>query len=343
MEGLIDTGDNGEVVLLPHGDGGALTRELIERVFWPRLANPLLSQMGDGAVLGFLTGRVVLTTDSFVVDPLFFPGGDIGKLAVCGTVNDLAVSGAVPRYLTAGFIIEEGLPLSVLERVVASMAAACRDAGVEIVAGDTKVVERGAADGLFINTAGVGVMPAGVEPGCGLLRPGDVVLINGNLGDHGLTILSIRHRLDTGGLLASDCAPLNGLTDKLIRELKTLRVMRDLTRGGLATAAKEIAGAAGKDILLRESDCPVSGVVRGACELLGLDPLYLANEGKLLAVVGPEEGGRALDIMRGDSLGRDAAVIGRVLEGPGDLLLQTELGGTKLLDLLAGDPLPRIC
>jgi len=342
-KGWEEAGNKEEVVLLPHGDGGALTHELIERVFLPRFANPLLRQLGDGAVLGPLSGRVVLTTDSFVVDPLFFPGGDIGKLAVCGTINDLAVSGAVPRYLTAGFIIEEGLPLSVLERVAESMAAVCRDTGVEIVAGDTKVVERGAADGLFINTAGVGVMPEGVELGCDLVSPGDVVLASGNLGEHGLTILAQRHRLDAGGRLRSDCAPLNGLTGRLIRELKTLRVMRDLTRGGLATAAKEIAGAAGVTIRLFESACPVSPVVRGACELLGLDPLYLANEGKLMAVVGRAEAEQALALMRADPLGPDAVIIGEVGEGEGDLLLQTGLGGTKVLDLLAGDPLPRIC
>lgn len=332
-----------DVILLSHGDGGALTRELIERVFLPRFANPLLQQLGDGAVLGQLVGRVVLTTDSFVVDPLFFPGGDIGKLAVCGTINDLAVSGAVPRYLTAAFIIEEGLPVSVLERVAESMAAVCRETGVEIVTGDTKVVERGAADRLFINTAGVGVMPAGVEVGCHQVRPGDIVLVNGNLGEHGLAILAGRHRLDAAARLQSDCAPLNGLAGLLTRELKTLRVMRDLTRGGLATAAKEIAGAAGVAIALSESACPVSPVVRGACEILGLDPLYLANEGKLMVVVGPAESERALAVMRADPLGRDAVVIGEVLKGKGDLLLRTELGGTKVLDLLAGNPLPRIC
>jgi len=335
--------DREEVVLLPHGDGGALTRELIERVFLPRFANPLLLQLGDGAVLGTLPGRVVLTTDSFVVDPLFFPGGDIGKLAVCGTINDLAVSGAVPRFLTAGFIIEEGLPFTILERVAASMAAVCRDTGVTIVAGDTKVVERGAADGLFINTAGVGVLPADVELGCGLIAPGDVVLVSGNLGEHGLTILSLRHRLDTGRLVQSDCAPLNGLAGRLVAELKALRVMRDLTRGGFATAAKEIARAAGAAIVLTESACPVAPVVRGACELLGLDPLYLANEGRLLAVVGPAEAERALTVMRGDPLGRDAAIVGTVTTGGGEVWLRTELGGTRALDLLTGDPLPRIC
>jgi len=335
--------DTGEVILLPHGDGGALTRELIERVFLPRFTNPLLQPMTDGAVLGAMVGKVVLTTDSFVVDPLFFPGGDIGKLAVCGTVNDLAVMGAVPRYLTAAFIIEEGLPLAVLERVADSMAAACRETGVAIVAGDTKVVERGAADRLFVNTAGVGAIPAGVELGCHQVRAKDVVLVNGGLGEHGLAIMAGRHGLDTGARLSSDCAPLNGLALRLTRGLATLRVMRDLTRGGLATGAKEIAASGGVAIRLWEDACPVAPAVRGACEILGLDPLYLANEGKLLAVVGPGEAEKALALMRADPLGRDAAIIGTVEEGAGDLFLQTALGGTKVLDLLAGDPLPRIC
>lgn len=335
--------DAEEVILLAHGDGGALTRELVERVFLRHFENDLLRPLGDAAVFPVGGGRLAFTTDSFVVDPLFFPGGDIGKLAVCGTVNDLAVSGARPLYLSASFILEEGFPIAGLERVVASMALACKTAGVRIVTGDTKVVGRGHLDKIFITTAGVGLVPGGLDLGCHRLSPGDRVLVNGSIGNHGLAVLARREGLGLEGRLESDCAPLNGMIDKLLGRLQSVRVMRDLTRGGLATAAREIAGAAGMDLWLEEGSIPVDLPVTGAAEMLGLDPLYLANEGKFLCIVGPAEAAEALAIMRGDPLGRDARVIGEVREGAGNLYLKTALGGAKILDLLTGAPLPRIC
>lgn len=334
---------NNEVVVLAHGDGGRLTHELVEKIFLKHFGSQVLKQLGDAAVTEVERGRIAVTTDSFVIDPMFFPGGDIGKLAVCGTINDLAVSGAVPRYLTAGFLIEEGLPMADLERVAASMARTCREAGVEIVAGDTKVVERGHLDKLFINTAGVGLVPAGVDLSYDKIQPGDVVLVNGTMGDHGMSILSAREGFGFGEQLVSDCAALNGIIASLLEEVKGVRLMRDLTRGGLATSTKEIAGAAGRDIWLDEASIPVSEAVRGASEMLGVDPLYLANEGKFMAIVAREEAEKALAVLQKHSLGQNARIIGEVKEGPGNVYLRTALGGTKYLDLLAGAPLPRIC
>lgn len=332
------------VILLAHGDGGRLTHELVTELFFRYLGNETLVQLTDAASLPVEEGRIALTTDSFVINPPFFPGGDIGKLAVCGTVNDLAVSGARPRYLTASFLIEEGLPVADLERIVASMAATCARAGVQVVAGDTKVVARGQLDRIFINTTGVGIIPEGVDLGYHRLQPGDRVLVNGTMGDHGMAILAAREDFGFGHELVSDCAPLNGLAGLLIEGLGDgLRLMRDLTRGGLATAVKEIAVSAGRDIRLEEEAVPVSRHVRGAAEMLGLDPLYLANEGKLMAVVAADRVDEALELMRGHEFGRRAAVIGEVQEGTGQVFLRTALGGTKHLDLLAGAPLPRIC
>lgn len=332
-----------EMILLAHGDGGALTRELVERVFLRHFHNTLLKPLSDAAVFPCDGGRLALTTDSFVVDPLFFPGGDIGRLAVCGTVNDLAVSGARPLYLTASFLLEEGLPVAVLDRIASSMALACRAAGVSIVAGDTKVVERGHLDKVFITTAGVGLVPEGIDLGCHRPAPGDLVLVNGSIGNHGLAVLAQRSRLGLDGQIESDCAPLNKVIFKLLGRVKGVRVMRDLTRGGLATAAGEIAGSAGLDIWLEESALPVDPAVRGASEMLGLDPLYLANEGKFMCIVKAAEAAAALKVLRGDPLGRSACVIGEVREGTGNLYLKTVLGGARVLDLLAGAPLPRIC
>lgn len=345
MSARIKAGRSGddEVVLLAHGDGGALTRELVERIFVRRFQNDLLRPLSDAAIFSAGAGRMAFTTDSFVVDPLFFPGGDIGKLAVCGTVNDLAVSGAKPLYLTASFIMEEGLPLADLDRIAVSMALACRAAGVSIVAGDTKAVERGHLDKIFITTAGVGFVPEEVDLGYHRPAPGDKVLINGSIGNHGLAVLAQREGLGLDGQIESDCAPLNKLIFKLLGKLKGVRIMRDLTRGGLATAAREIAGAAGVDIWLEEASLPVDPVVRGAAEMLGLDPLYLANEGKFMAVVAPGEADAAVKIMQAHPLGRGACIIGEVGEGTGNAYLKTALGGTKVLDLLSGAPLPRIC
>lgn len=332
-----------EVILLAHGDGGALTRDLVERIFLRHFQSELLRPLSDAAVFSAEGGRMAFTTDSFVVDPLFFPGGDIGKLAVYGTVNDLAVSGARPLYLTASFIIEEGFPMAILDRIASSVALACRAAAVSIVAGDTKVVERGHLDKIFITTAGVGRVPEGVDLGYHRPAPGDKVILNGSIGNHGLAVLAQRESLGLDGQIDSDCAPLNKIIFKLLRKLKGVKIMRDLTRGGLATAVKEIAGAAGVDIWLDETTIPVDPVVRGATEMLGLDPLYLANEGKFMSVIDPAEAAAAVEIMKGDPLGRSAKVIGEVREGTGNVYLKTALGGAKILDLLAGTPLPRIC
>ncbi|MGB9846771.1 MAG: hydrogenase expression/formation protein HypE [Desulfotomaculales bacterium] len=332
------------VILLAHGDGGALTHNLIKELFLKYFRNESLLSLTDAAVLNAAEGRLCLTTDSFVVDPVFFPGGDIGFLSVCCTVNDLAVSGARPRYLTASFVIEEGFALKDLERVVSSMAAACRAAGVGVVAGDTKVVGRGHLDKIFITTTGVGFVPEGVDLGYHRLAPGDLVLVNGSVGNHGLAVLAAREELGLDGRLESDCAPLNGLIEQLFRRFgKGIKIMRDLTRGGLATALKEIAVSSGVDFYISEGAIPVDAEVSGAAEMLGLDPLYLANEGKFLLVIEAALAEAALAVMRGDGLGRRASIIGEVRAGGGKVYLQTLPGGTRLLDLLAGAPLPRIC
>ncbi|HBX23257.1 MAG TPA: hydrogenase expression/formation protein HypE [Desulfotomaculum sp.] len=330
-------------VLLAHGDGGLLTAEMINQIFLKYFSNSVLEQLSDAAVFTVPEGRLALTTDSFVVAPVFFPGGDIGKLAVCGTVNDLAVSGAHPLYLAASFIIEEGFPLADLERVASSMADACREARVAVATGDTKVVPRGQADGIFITTTGVGVLANETDLGPHRMEPGDVVIVNGNLGDHGLAILSARETLGLEGLITSDCAPLNRLIGLLLEQCPGVKMMRDLTRGGLATAAKEIARAGGRDIFLSEERLPVHAAVRGGTEMLGLDPLYLANEGKFMAIVDPGQAGHAINLLRQHPYGLNAAVVGEVRNGEGQLYLETALGGTRILDLLAGSPLPRIC
>ncbi len=332
-------------VLLAHGSGGQLSHELIRDVFARAFANPVLAELGDSAVVDLPPGvRLALTTDSFVVQPLFFPGGDIGKLAVCGTVNDLAVAGATPLYLTAGFILEEGLPLATLERVVVSMAETARSAGVQIVTGDTKVVERGAADGLFINTAGVGSLPAGRSLAPAHLRPGDVLLINGPLGDHGLAVMLQREGLEFGSALESDCAPLNGLIAAVLAAAPgAVRCMRDPTRGGLATVLNEWAEV-GVGMMLDEAALPIREEVRGACEVLGLDPLYAANEGKVVLAVAPEAAEAALAALRAHPLGRDAACVGQVTaEHPRRVVLRTRYGARRIVELLTGAQLPRIC
>ncbi|WP_338823838.1 Carbamoyl dehydratase HypE [Moorella humiferrea] len=336
--------ENGrDIVLLAHGDGGALTHELINNLFLRYFESNILKTLTDAAVFSVNEGRIAITTDSFVVDPPFFPGGDVGKLAVCGTVNDLAVSGARPVYLTASFILEEGLPLADLESIVQSMAGACGVAGVEIVTGDTKVVEKGHLDKIFINTTGVGYIFPGVDLGYHRIKPGDKVLVNGNLGQHGIAVLCKRYGFDFAGQVMSDCAPLNGIISLLLKEIRGIKIMRDLTRGGLATTAKEIASACCLDIWLDENCIPVDAGVKGAAEMLGLDPLYLANEGKFMVIVSPEEAEKAAAVMQGHELGRDARIIGEVKPGKGNVYLSTSLGGTKFLDLLAGRPLPRIC
>lgn len=330
-------------IMLAHGAGGQLTRQLVDDIFLKYFNNEALKPLADAAVLDFPGCRLAFTTDSFVVRPLFFPGGDIGKLAVCGTVNDLAVSGARPLFLTVSFIIEVGMPLNLLEQIARSLGESCRDAGVKVAAGDTKVVEKGHGDLVFINTAGIGIIPEELDLGQHRITPGDVIIINGPVGNHGLAVLLERENLGLETGVSSDCAPLNGIIAKILREVPNVKMMRDLTRGGLATAVKEIALGAGVDIWLEEASIPVDDAVRGAVEILGLDPLYMANEGKFIIFAAPEEAPRVLKIMANEPLGVRTAIIGRVAEGKGNVLLKTMLGGTKVLDLLAGDPLPRIC
>jgi hydrogenase expression/formation protein HypE len=344
---------NKDVILLAHGSGGRLSHDLVEKIFVPHFDNPTLLQLDDSAVVAFpasesgLTGsRLAFTTDSYVVSPLFFPGGDIGKLAVCGTINDLSMSGARPLWLSAGFILEEGLPVADLERIVASMAATAKRAGVQIVTGDTKVVGHGSADKLFINTAGVGLIPPGVIIAGDRARPGDQILLNGSLGDHGMTIMTQREGLQFDSPLQSDCAPLNGLVSRLMAALPqgTLHCLRDPTRGGLATALNELAARSGVGIQIEESALPVREAVRGACELLGLDPLYVANEGKLVAIVAPEAAEAALAALRAHKDGREAVLIGEVKDAhPGRVVLHTLLGARRVMDMLTGEQLPRIC
>lgn len=333
-----------ERITMAHGAGGKATHTLIEALFVEAFANPLLERLEDQAVFPVSAGRMALTTDSFVVSPLFFPGGCIGDLAVNGTVNDLAVGGARPLYLTAGFILEEGLSIAELRRIVEAMAVAARAAGVSIVAGDTKVVQRGKADGCFVNTAGVGTVLDGVELGAASVRPGDAVLVSGPIGDHGVAIMLTREDLGIASSIESDTAALWPLVSALLESGCPVRCMRDATRGGVATILNEVAGAAGVSVVADESAVPVRPEVRGACELLGLDPLYVACEGRMVAFVDGAFAEAALQAMRSHPLGVDAALIGRVTaEPPGLVLLKTQFGGTRIVDMLVGDPLPRIC
>jgi len=333
-----------ERITMSHGAGGKATRTLIEAVFLGAFGNPLLEPLEDAASLVLDQARVALTTDSYVVSPLFFPGGDIGDLAVNGTVNDLSVAGATPMYLTAAFILEEGFPVADLVRVTSSMRAAAATAGVQIVTGDTKVVQRGKADGCYINTAGVGLLAAPAPLGVALARPGDAIVVSGPIGDHGITIMLARGELGIEADVRSDTAPLNGLTACLLEAVPGVRAMRDATRGGVATILNEIATSADVGVLVREDSVPVRPAVRGACELLGIDPLYVACEGRMIAVVPGADAERAIAALRGHPLGADAAVIGHVTDDqPGLVQLKTSFGGTRIVDMLVGDPLPRIC
>jgi len=330
-------------VLLDYGSGGRASQRLINDLFFKHLGNEILARMDDGAVLD-LGGRLAMSTDSFVVDPIEFPGGDIGSLAVHGTVNDVAMMGAKPLYLTCGFILEEGLEMAVLERIVASMGRAARNAGVRVVAGDTKVVPRGAADKIFINTTGIGSLLVDPAPSGSRAAVGDVVLVSGTMGDHGLTILSTREGLSFEAPVQSDSAALCGLVEKLLAAVPEVHVLRDPTRGGLATTLNEIAGQSQVGVELTETAIPVDPAVAGGCAVLGLDPLYLANEGKFLCVLPEGRAGAALAVLRADPLGARAALVGRVTaEHPGKVALVTPLGGKRLLGMLEGEQLPRIC
>lgn len=333
-------------ITLSHGSGGKAMHDLVEALFMRAFDNPLLAEREDQAVFPVEdASRLALSTDSYVVTPLFFPGGDIGRLAVHGTINDLAVSGAEPLYLSAGFILEEGLDIELLERVVASMKEAADDAGVAIVTGDTKVVERGKADGLYINTTGVGALRDDRTLSAGAIRPGDRVLVSGPIGDHGTTVMLARGDLELESDIESDTAPLHGLVRRLLDAAPVgVRALRDATRGGIATVLVEMALSSDRCMVLDEDAVPVRRAVRGACEILGLDPLYVANEGRLAAIVAPDAVDEALAALRSDPLGAGAAVIGEVREEPeGMLFLRTVSGGTRVIDMLAGGQLPRIC
>lgn len=333
-----------ETVLLGHGSGGKLSADLMRDVFLPALGNPVLARLNDQGVVLFGESKMAMSTDSFVIKPLFFPGGDIGSLAVHGTVNDLAVGGARPLFLSAAFLIEEGLPIDSLRRVVASMRRAADATGVMIVTGDTKVVEKGKGDGLFITTTGVGMVPKGVELSADRARPGDVILLSGSIGEHGIAILAQREGLEFESEIESDSAPLHGLCADIMWASTEIRCMRDLTRGGLSSAMNEIATQSHVGIELTEGAIPVRESVRGACEMLGLDPLYVANEGKLIAIVAPDVAEDVLRGMRNHPLGRQAAIIGRVTDSlPGLVTMKTSLGTSRIVDMLAGDQLPRIC
>lgn len=336
---------NHEQIMLGHGSGGRLSADLLRKVFLPAFANDILIALEDQATLSLGgSSRLAFTTDSFVVRPLFFPGGDIGKLAVHGTVNDLAVGGARPVFLSAAFILEEGLPLADLRRIVTSMRDACRDAGVSLVTGDTKVVDRGKGDGVFITTSGIGVLPDGCALSIANARPGDRVLVSGTLGDHGIAILSVREGLEFETVLQSDTAPLTDLVRVMLEACPTIRCMRDPTRGGLSSSLNELAAASRVGVKLTETGIPLRPEVRAACEMLGLDPLYVANEGKLMAVVPPEDADRVLAAMRGHPLGRNAAMIGEVVaEHAGMVTMRTQVGGERVVAMLAGEQLPRIC
>ena len=330
-------------ILLTHGSGGKLAHELVEKSFVKALANPLLAKLDDSAVFD-LSGKLAFTTDSHVVSPIFFPGGDIGKLAVCGTVNDLAMSGAKPLYLSLSFIIEEGFIQTELSKIVDSVREAAQEAGVKIVTGDTKVVNRGSADKLFINTAGIGIIPEGVNISGSNARPGDKVILSGTIGDHGIAVLSQREELSFSTQLESDLAPLGGLVAEMLAASPNIHCLRDPTRGGLATTLNELAVQSKVGIRIEEEKMPVREEVLAACEMLGLDPLYIANEGKLVSIVPAEDANAVLKAMQGNRYGENAAIIGEVgAEHTGRVVMKTSLGTSRIIDMLVGDPLPRIC
>ncbi len=329
-------------ILLAHGSGGKLMHDLIQS-FLPDLANPILEKMDDSAVFD-VKGRLAFTTDSYTVNPIFFPGGDIGRLAVCGTVNDLAMSGAKPLYLSLALIIEEGLPLADLKKILTSIKEAAAEADVKIVTGDTKVVNKGSADKLFINTAGVGIVPEGVDISASNAKPGDKIILSGNIGDHGIAVLSQREGLKFHTPIPSDCAPLNGLVADMLAASKNIHCMRDPTRGGLATTLNDFAEKSGVGIKIEETKIPIAKAVLAACELLGLDPLYIANEGKLVAVVPAKDADAVFAAMKKNKYGKNAVIIGEVVaEHPRRVVMKTTLGASRIVDMPVGELLPRIC
>ena len=330
-------------ITLAHGSGGQLSHELVENNIVKELFNPILAKLDDSATFE-LKGKLAFTTDSYVVNPVFFPGGDIGKLSVCGTVNDLSMCGAHPLYLSLAFIIEEGLPAEQLEKIVKSIRETAEEAGIIIVTGDTKVVNHGCADKIFINTAGIGIITEDVDISGSNAMSGDKVIISGTIGDHGIAVLSQREGLRFSSELKSDCAPLNKLVEEMISVSNRIHCLRDPTRGGLATALNELAKQSNVSISIDESSIPVKEEVATACEMLGLDPLYIANEGKLVAIVPPDDADKILETMKKNEYGKDSAIIGEVTSGkPGRVVMKTILGTTRIIDILVGDPLPRIC
>lgn len=331
-------------VVMGHGGGGVLSAELVQQIFAPSYGNGTLAQLGDAAVVCLGGARLAFSTDSYVVRPLFFPGGSIGDLAVNGTVNDLAMSGARAAYLSCGFILEEGVELETVARVSRALGAAAHTAGVEVATGDTKVVEAGHGDGIFINTAGIGLVPAGVDLRPQRVVPGDVVIVSGVIGVHGVAIMSVREGLEFGVEITSDCAALGGLVETMLAVTPDLHVLRDPTRGGLAAALNEIAAASGTGVVIREREVPVPAAVANACAILGLDPMYIANEGKLVAFVPREHADAVLEAMRAHPLGADSVIIGEAVEAhPGMVVARTGLGGTRVVDQPIGEQLPRIC
>jgi hydrogenase expression/formation protein HypE len=332
------------VVDMTHGSGGRAMAQLIEALFFKHFDNELLSQANDQAIFDVTAGRMVMSTDGHVIAPLFFPGGDIGSLSVHGTINDVAMSGARPLYLAAGFILEEGFPLADLEKIVVSMAGAAKQAGVTIITGDTKVVERGSGDGVFITTTGIGVVPEGINISGDLACPGDAILVSGSMGDHGVAIMSSRENLQFETTIESDSAALHTLTADMVAAAPGIHCLRDPTRGGLATALNELARQSAVGMALNEASIPVAPAVTAACELLGLDPLYVANEGKLICICAQQDAQTLLEVMRQHPLGRQAAIIGEVTEDQhGFVQMETSFGGSRIVDWLAGEQLPRIC
>ena len=331
-------------VLLAHGGGGRLSQRLIRNLFLSQFKNEHLGALHDGAVIDISGTKLAFSTDSYVINPIFFPGGDIGKLAVNGTVNDLAMCGATPMYLSAGFIIEEGLPMEQLSRIAASMRDAAERAGVQLVTGDTKVVDRGKGDKVFINTSGIGVVPDGININPKNARPGDKIILSGDIAVHGIAVISVREGLEFDVKIESDCAPLNDLVAAMFKAGSEIHVLRDPTRGGVATTLNEIAESANVGMMIHEERIPITEEVRGACEILGFDPLYVANEGKLVAFVAPTDAEKVLAAMRQHPLGKHAAIIGEVVaDHPATVMMKSLIGGTRVVDMLSGEQLPRIC
>ncbi len=331
-------------ILLDHGSGGKISHSLTLDIMLPAFDNPMLSKLNDGAILNIGGKRFAFSTDTYVVDPIFFPGGNIGELAIYGTVNDIAMCGGLPMYLSAGLVIEEGFLISDLEKIIKSMGAAAEKAGVKVVTGDTKVVPKGAADKIFINTSGIGLIPENVDVGSDKALTGDKIILSGTIADHGITVLTQREGMTFTSSIKSDTAPLNRMVERIFTASRDVHVLRDPTRGGVGTALNEIAGMSNAGIRIYEDKIPVKNEVKGICELLGFDPLYIANEGKLLAFVASGEAAKVLSAIREDEFGKDACIIGEVVQGhPGKVFLETRIGGIRMVDMLTGEQLPRIC